>query len=127
MPAKVIKGSELSKTIRAELKKEVEQFTQAGVRPGLAVLLVGDDPASLMSGAKKKLAPILAYIQKCIDCRHRPDRRSFSSDRELNRKTEIHGILVQLPLPSHISEKAVIDAIAPEKMWTDFIRSTSAT
>ena len=56
MPAKVIKGSELSKTIRAELKKEVEQLTQAGVRPGLAVLLVGDDPASHVYVGRKEKA-----------------------------------------------------------------------
>lgn len=117
MPAKVIKGSELSKTIRAELKKEVEQLTQAGVRPGLAVLLVGDDPAShVYVGRKEKACADLGVYSEVY-------RLPASTGQEellqrigkLNRKPEIHGILVQLPLPSHISEKAVIDAIAPEK------------
>ncbi len=117
MPAKVIKGSELSKTIRAELKKEVEQLTQAGVRPGLAVLLVGDDPAShVYVGRKEKACADLGVYSEVYRLPASTGQEELLQRiGELNRKPEIHGILVQLPLPSHISEKAVIDAIAPEK------------
>lgn len=117
MPARVIKGTELSKTIRGELVQEVERLTREGNRPGLAVLLVGDDPASHVYVRRKEQA--CAQLGLHSEVYRLPasttEEELLQRIDQLNRNPEIHGILVQMPVPEHISEKAVIDAIAPEK------------
>lgn len=116
-PSKLLNGTELSKTIREELKHEVEQLQRKGVTPGLAVVLIGEDAASkVYVGRKIKACEQLGIHSEA----HRlPDS---TSERELleliarlNADEAIDGILVQMPLPAHISEKAVIDAIAVQK------------
>jgi methylenetetrahydrofolate dehydrogenase (NADP+)/methenyltetrahydrofolate cyclohydrolase len=117
MPATVINGKQLVAEMRERLKQEVERLAAANVRPGLAVVLVGDDPASAVYVRNKARACEKVGIYSEV---HRlPDTTSQEEllaliDR-LNRDPRIHGILVQLPLPGHISEEAVIDAIAVEK------------
>jgi methylenetetrahydrofolate dehydrogenase (NADP+) / methenyltetrahydrofolate cyclohydrolase len=117
MTAKLIDGTALSKTLRAEVATRAAALTARGHQPGLAVVLVGDNPASEVYVRNK--------VKAC------EDNGIFSSyDRypatlseadllaridELNRDPRIHGILVQLPLPKHINSHKVIEAIAPEK------------
>ncbi|MFS1512224.1 bifunctional methylenetetrahydrofolate dehydrogenase/methenyltetrahydrofolate cyclohydrolase FolD [Chengkuizengella sp. SCS-71B] len=117
MTAKLINGTDLSKIIREELKSEVELLKSKNIQPGLAVVLVGDDPASeVYVGRKAKACDQLGIYSEV----HKLPETTTEKElvlliRKLNVHTDIHGILVQLPLPKHISEKAVIDAIAVEK------------
>jgi methylenetetrahydrofolate dehydrogenase (NADP+)/methenyltetrahydrofolate cyclohydrolase len=117
MSAGIIVGAEVAAEIRAALKEEVAQLKEQGIHPGLAVILIGDDPAShsYVKGKEKACHEIGIYSEVI--------RRDASIAQEellelvegYNQNPNIHGILVQLPLPKHISEKAVIDAISPEK------------
>lgn len=117
MTAKLISGTDLSKIIREELKSEVELLKSKNIQPGLAVVLVGDDPASeIYVGRKDKACDelgIYSEVHKLPETT--TERELVLLIRKLNVHTDIHGILVQLPLPEHISEKAVIGAIAVEK------------
>ncbi len=117
MSAKILNGKEIASDIRNRIKGEVEELKQKGVRPGLAVILVGDNPASQSYvRAKAKACEEVGIYSEVI---RKP--ASISQEEllllisELNENPNIHGILVQLPLPDHISEKAVIDAIRVEK------------
>jgi len=115
--AQIIDGKALSRSIRNNLKDEVTTLSESGIVPGLAVVLVGEDPASQVYVRSKKRACARAGIA------------SFSHDLpadiseekllrlidELNADDTIHGILVQLPLPDQIDEKRVIEAISPAK------------
>jgi methylenetetrahydrofolate dehydrogenase (NADP+)/methenyltetrahydrofolate cyclohydrolase len=115
--ARIIDGKGIAEVIRKEMKDEVALLTKEGRAPGLAVILVGDDPASkTYVGSKERAARELGIYSKVI-------RREagISQDeligliRELNEDRNIDGILVQLPLPAHIDEKAIIEAIDPGK------------
>ena len=115
---KVIDGKALAASLRAEIAKGVEELkTAKGVTPGLAVILVGDNPASVSYvTAKEKAFREAGMASREI----RLPTETSEADllalvRELNADAAVHGILVQLPLPRHIGEKGVIDAIAPEK------------
>lgn len=117
MSATIIDGKEIAKQIRDEIKARVLELGARGVVPGLGVILVGDDPASVSYVTGKEKA--LAEAGMASFGRHLPE--STSQDELLaivkayNADPAIHGILVQLPLPAHIDEKAVIAAISPEK------------
>lgn len=117
MTAPIISGKQVSEEIRAGLRAEVEALVEQGLTPGLAVILVGEDPASqVYVRNKEKACHDLGYYSEV-------HRLAASTSQEelltlvdkLNRQANIHGILVQLPLPRHIDEKSVIDAIAVEK------------
>lgn len=118
MPAKLLKGAEVAKEIRAELKVEVDNMkAKHGVVPGLVTILVGEDPASQSYvRAKQKTAHELGFhsIQD-----NQP--KDLSEDKLLalldqyNKDPQIHGILVQLPLPKHINENKVLLTIDPSK------------
>ncbi|AZS14740.1 bifunctional methylenetetrahydrofolate dehydrogenase/methenyltetrahydrofolate cyclohydrolase FolD [Paenibacillus lutimineralis] len=117
MTAPIISGKQVSEEIRAGLRAEVEALVKQGLTPGLAVILVGEDPASqVYVRNKEKACHDLGYYSEV-------HRLAASTSQEellalvdkLNRQANIHGILVQLPLPRHIDEKSVIDAIAVEK------------
>jgi len=117
MSAVVINGKQLVSEIRAEIKEEAARLTREGIRPGLAVILVGDDPASAVYVRNKAKACEEAGIYSEV---HRLPASTGQDELlalvdKLNRAPNIHGVLVQLPLPGHISEEAVIDAVAPEK------------
>lgn len=117
MSAQVINGKEIVSSIREEIKQEVARMTREGVRPGLAVVLVGDDPASAVYVRNKAKACEEAGIYSEV---HRLPASTSQEEllalvHKLNRSPDIHGVLVQLPLPGHISEEAVIDAVAVEK------------
>ncbi|MFB5675472.1 bifunctional methylenetetrahydrofolate dehydrogenase/methenyltetrahydrofolate cyclohydrolase FolD [Paenibacillus terreus] len=117
MAAPLISGTQVSQEIRADIRKEVEELKAQGLVPGLAVVLVGEDPASQVYVRNKEKA--------CHDLGFYSEVHRLPADTgqeellalvdRLNRQDSIHGILVQLPLPAHIEEKAVIDAIAVHK------------
>ncbi|MEC1261114.1 bifunctional methylenetetrahydrofolate dehydrogenase/methenyltetrahydrofolate cyclohydrolase FolD [Bacillus swezeyi] len=117
MTATIIDGKETAKEKRGQLAKEVEELKKQGVTPGLAVILIGDDPASLSYVRGKKKAA------EAMGMRFQLDHFDASfSEQELlevidqyNNNDDFHGILVQLPLPEHISEQAVIERISPDK------------
>jgi len=117
MTATIIDGKRIAEEIKEDLAKEVKNLADQGVTPGLAVVLVGENPASQVYVRRKRLACEKVGI------------KSFSHDlpettttkqllaliRELNTDKNVHGILVQLPLPSHIDEATIISAIDPAK------------
>ena len=115
---KLIDGKQLAQNLRGEIAAGVERLkAEKGVTPGLAVILVGDNPASVSYvTAKEKACAEAGMLSREI----RLPSETTEADLvalvgELNDDPAIHGILVQLPVPKHISDKAVIDAIAPEK------------
>ena len=115
---KVIDGKALAASLRAEIAKGVEELkTAKGVTPGLAVILVGDNPASVSYvTAKEKACREAGMASREVRLpADTPEANLLALVRELNADPAVHGILVQLPLPKHIGEKNVIDAIAPEK------------
>jgi methylenetetrahydrofolate dehydrogenase (NADP+)/methenyltetrahydrofolate cyclohydrolase len=117
MTAQIIDGTALSARIRAELKTRVAKLTQQGRRPGLAVVLVGDNPASRIYVRNK--------IKACGDTGIHSELYELPASaaeaevldriRALNVDPKIHGILVQLPLPRQVSEQKVLETIAVAK------------
>lgn len=114
----LIKGSEVAKEIKQDLKNEINNLlTNNNICPGLATVLVGEDEASkVYVGAKEKACKELGIYSERIDL---PSNSSegdlLSLIAALNRNEKIHGILVQLPLPKHLNETKVIYAIDPRK------------
>ncbi|HAN44906.1 MAG TPA: bifunctional 5,10-methylene-tetrahydrofolate dehydrogenase/5,10-methylene-tetrahydrofolate cyclohydrolase, partial [Ruminococcaceae bacterium] len=115
--AVIIDGKKVSENIRANLKKEVEQLKSKGKTPGLAVVIVGDDPASKVYVANKKKGceQLGIYSEEYALPAQTTQQQLIDLVNMLNNKEDIHGILVQLPLPKHLDEKAVIEAISPLK------------
>lgn len=117
MSAQIINGKAIAAEIREEIKQETAALAARGVQPGLAVVLVGEDPASQVYVRNKaKACEELGFYSEV----HRlsaetPQDELLALIAKLNAQDNINGILVQLPLPKHINEKAVIDAIAVEK------------
>ena len=118
MSAQIIDGKAIAENLRESVKKAVDERVENGLRrPGLAVILVGDDPASQVYVRNKKLACEKAGI---TSFEHTPSADITEADllsliHELNDDEEVDGILVQLPLPDHIDTESVIEAISPEK------------
>lgn len=117
MTAKLISGTEIAKGIRAELAKEIADLKTKGVVPGLAAVLVGEDPASkVYVGAKEKACNEIGVYSEV----HRlpedtPEDELIALVEKLNKDNKINGILVQLPLPKHINETRVLYTIEPDK------------
>ncbi|TKH07287.1 bifunctional methylenetetrahydrofolate dehydrogenase/methenyltetrahydrofolate cyclohydrolase FolD [Peribacillus simplex] len=117
MSAQIINGKEIAESVRQELSKEVQQLREKNIVPGLAVILVGDNQASQTYVRNKQkacedLGMHSVLIKKPAEL---SQEELIQSIAELNQDDSIHGILVQLPLPGHIQEKAIIEAISPEK------------
>lgn len=118
MTAAIIDGKAISNLLRKEIAREVEEFrAETGITPGLAVILVGDDPASQTYVRNKERSTVKVGMYSEV---HRLPAETSQQDllnlvNELNNDPKIHGILVQLPLPRHIDENTVIEAIAPGK------------
>lgn len=117
MTAKIISGKDLATKIKAGLKEEVAQLIESGIRPKLAVILVGDDPASHTYVRGKERASQEVGIDSEVI---RYDASLTQEDllaeiARLNADDSVNGLLVQLPLPKHIDEKAIINAIDPVK------------
>lgn len=118
MSAKIISGVEIAKQMREELKKEIKELKERhGVTPGLATILVGDDPASrVYVGQKEKSCNNLGiYSEKINLPGDISEKELLSLIEKLNNDPRIHGILVQLPLPKQINESHIIYAIDPAK------------
>lgn len=117
MSAQIISGKAISELIRQEIREEVERLRLRNIRPGLVVILVGEDPASQVYVRNKaKACEELGYHSEVIRVPADTTQEALLAliDR-YNADSAIHGILVQLPLPKHIEEKAVIDRIAVQK------------
>src|ERR1700752_460158 len=118
MSAKIIDGRAVAAEVRAECRKRVQRLGERfGIVPGLAVVLVGDDPASVVYVRNK--------VRACADVGIRSTKLQFARDtdpanvvratEELNRDPDIHGILVQLPLPEHFGLSEVLRTISADK------------
>lgn len=118
MSAKIIRGSEIAKTIRQEIAEEVAALQKShNIAPGLVTILVGDDPASRSYvAAKNKTAGVLGIYSKQVTlAADTPEETLLKTVAQYNSDPQIHGILIQLPLPKHINEAKVLFAIDPEK------------
>ena len=116
--AVIIDGKLVSQTIRASIKDEVAALkSELGITPGLAVVLVGDDPASAVYVRNKHKACVDAGIESYVITMPADTEESvlLAKIDELNADKNVNGILVQLPLPKHICEDNVINRISPEK------------
>ena len=117
MAATILDGNKIAAEIRAEVSAEAKALAEAGMRPGLAVVLVGHNPASeiYVRGKVKSSEEVGIYSEK-----HTPPETATTADLlalvdDLNRRDEIDGILVQLPLPSQVDSKKVLMAVDPAK------------
>ena len=117
MSAQIISGKEVAASIREELKLEVEELIKKGVLPGLSVILVGNDPASQSYvKAKAKACEEIGMKSEVIRMEETVTQEQLLAEvKRLNEDASVHGILVQLPLPEHIEEEAVINTINPMK------------
>lgn len=117
MAAVLIKGSEIAKQIKEELKQEIANMKNNNIIPGLATILVGEDEASkVYVGAKEKSCKELGIHSERIDLPAGTSEADLLAlIDKLNKDPKIHGILVQLPLPKHINETKVLYAIDPGK------------
>lgn len=117
MSAQIISGKEVAASIREELKLEVAELIKKGVLPGLSVILVGTDPASQSYvKAKAKACEEIGMKSEVIRMEETTTQEQLLAEvKRLNEDASVHGILVQLPLPDHIEEEAVINMINPMK------------
>src|SRR5262245_24873741 len=117
MSATILDGTKIAADIRSEVANEVRTLSASGLRPGLAVVLVGHNPASeiYVRGKVKSCEEVGIYSEK-----HTPPETSSTSQlldliNDLNRRDDIDGILVQLPLPAQVDSKKVLLAVDPAK------------
>jgi len=117
MPAKIISGTQIAAEIREELKGRVKKLSEKGVTPSLAVVLVGEDPASISYvTAKAKGAEEIGMHEETVRLpADAPEEEVIKTVDKLNKDPKFHGILVQLPLPKHVSTDKIINYISPEK------------
>lgn len=117
MTAKIIDGKKVAQHVRSECKLLVDQMKKLGVSPGLAVIIVGDDPASKVYVANK----VNACREVGLDSKvytfpaNATDQQIESEILRLNADPKVHGILVQLPLPAHLNAKKLIASISQDK------------
>ena len=117
MSAKILDGKSLAATTRTALKQKVDALVHRGVRPGLTVILAGDDPASKVYVRNKTSAceEVGVRSQQIDYPGSVAQEELIARIRKLNADREVHGILVQLPLPKHIDSARVLETIAPAK------------
>jgi len=117
MPAQLINGTALSQQIRADVAQRAAALTARGVKPGLAVILVGDDPASAVYVRNKVKACAEAGFHSVLEKYDAslPESDLLARIQALNADPAIHGILVQMPLPRHIHPQRVIETISTAK------------
>lgn len=118
MAAKIISGTEIAAQIREELKREVQEMKDKhGVVPGLVTILVGENPASVsyVTGKQKTAKELGFYSVQDNQPEDISEEDLLKLVEKYNRDLKIHGILVQLPLPRHINEKKVLNAVDPDK------------
>jgi len=117
MPARILDGTKIANEIRSEVAAEVRTMSAGGVRPGLAVILVGHNPASeiYVRGKVKASEEVGLYSEQ-----HTPPETATTADllalvEKLNRRDQVDGILVQLPLPPQVDSKKILMAVDPAK------------
>ncbi|MDP9300342.1 MAG: bifunctional 5,10-methylenetetrahydrofolate dehydrogenase/5,10-methenyltetrahydrofolate cyclohydrolase [Actinomycetota bacterium] len=117
MTARILDGKTTSAQIRSEVAERVRALSDKGIIPGLAAVLVGDDPASrIYVGQKHKASADVGIRSEQVDLpAYVTEHELLATIRRLNRDPEIHGIIVQLPLPDHLPELDIQRAILPEK------------
>ena len=117
MACKIISGPEVSGEIYGELRQRIEKLKSEGTVPGLAVILVGDDPASQVYVRNKgrKCEELGMHSETIVLPKETTEEELLQRIDALNKDESIHGFLVQLPLPKHIDEDKVIEAIDPSK------------
>jgi len=117
MTAKIISGTEVAKEIRVELKERVSKLKERGVTPGLVMIRVGEDPASIsyVSGKEKAAEEIGVWSQTIVLPESASEEELLSKVEEMNKSEHVDGILVQLPLPKHINADKVLTLIDPAK------------
>lgn len=117
MSAKIIDGKNISEQIKFELIEEIKALKEKNITPGLATMLIGENPASVSYvRMKEKMCSEIGILTKSYHLTGQTSEQELLSLIEnLTNDTEIHGILVQLPLPNHINEQKIINAIPPDK------------
>lgn len=117
MPATILDGNKIAAEIRAEAAEAVKAMSGAGLLPGLAVVLAGNNPASeiYVRGKVKSCEEVGIYSEKHTPSESVTTEELLALVADLNRRDEIDGILVQLPLPSHMDSKKVLLAVDPAK------------
>jgi methylenetetrahydrofolate dehydrogenase (NADP+)/methenyltetrahydrofolate cyclohydrolase len=117
MAAKILDGTKIAGEIRAELGEDIREMASAGIRPGLAVILAGNNPASeiYVRGKVKSCEELGIYSEKLTPPATVSTHELLDLVHELNRRDEIDGILVQLPLPEQVDSKKVLMAVDPAK------------
>lgn len=115
--AKIIDGKAVAQNVKDDVAAQTRQLKEQGITPGLAVVIVGDDSASrvYVNNKKKACAQVGFYSEEYALPAQTTQQELLELVDTLNRKKDINGILVQLPLPKHLDEKAVIEAIDPQK------------
>lgn len=118
MTAQIISGTEVSAEIREELKAKVKELKEKrGITPGLAMVRVGEDPASVsyVKSKSKTTEELNIYSETIVFPEDTKEEELLAKVAELNKDPKFHGILVQLPLPKHINTSKVLNSIVPEK------------
>jgi len=117
MPAQIISGKEVAERIRQELAPRVEKLKEKGVVPGLAAILVGEDPAaqSYLRGIAKGCEKVGIFTETISLPQDATQEKVEAKIEELNKDAKFHGIIVQRPLPQQINESAVLKLLAIEK------------
>ena len=117
MTAKIISGNEVAKEIRAELKERATKLKERGITPGLVMIRVGEDPASVsyVSGKEKAAEEIGVWTQTLVLPENASEKELLAKVKEMNEAEHVDGILVQLPLPKHINADKVLNLIDPVK------------
>ncbi len=115
--AVIIDGKAVSAKVRGEVAEETARLKEKGIVPGLAVIIVGNDPASrvYVNNKKKACAQVGIYSEEFALPEDTTQDELLALVASLNGRSDINGILCQLPLPAHIEDKAVIEAISPLK------------
>ncbi len=117
MTARLILGKDVSEQIYADLRTRIEALKAKGITPGLAVVLVGDDPASQVYVRKKgEMCESMGMRSITIRMPAETTQDELKAKiGELNADPEVHGFIIQLPLPKQIDENAVLCAVSPSK------------
>lgn len=114
---KLIDGKAISASVREDIKAQIDELAAAGIKPGLAVIIVGDNPASrvYVNNKKKACAELGIMSEEYALPAETTEQELIQLIETLNSREDIDGILCQLPLPEHIDEKTVINTISPDK------------
>lgn len=117
MSAEVINGREIADQLRTDMKEKIKRLSAEDIHPHLTVILIGDDPASqsYVNGKEKAATEIGMSSEVIRMSAETTEEELLEKISTLNKARDVHGILVQLPLPDHINEQHIIEAIDPEK------------